>query len=161
MPSLEKLYPGDALKLTQYPYLKQIIQTGHQNIRGVIKYKDSLVYANAALSGFSLPQNDQSNTLFTSYRNGKQVSSFTNGDIAEKSLQLWKNHFSLTSGDIPDGKLFNVEVSSGQTEKPVFLSVDLETPLGFSSFLANSSNHRKVFVPSTFNMSTILKSVKA
>jgi hypothetical protein len=67
----------------------------------------------------------------------------------------------LTSGDITDGKLFNVEVSSGQTEKPVFLSVDLETPLGFSSFLANSSNHRKVFVPSTFNMSTILKSVKA
>jgi len=41
------------------------------------------------------------------------------------------------------------------------MSIDLETPLGFASFLANSSNHRKVFVPSTYNMSTILKSVKA
>jgi hypothetical protein len=41
------------------------------------------------------------------------------------------------------------------------MSVDLETPLGFASFLANSSNHRKVFVPSTYNMSIILKSVKA
>lgn len=41
------------------------------------------------------------------------------------------------------------------------MSLDLETPLGFASFLANASNQRKVFVPSTFNMSTILKSVGA
>ena len=60
-----------------------------------------------------------------------------------------------------DGSLFNVEVNSGQTCKPVFMSVDLETPLGFACFLANSANHRKVFVPSTFNMSKILKSVHA
>lgn len=39
------------------------------------------------------------------------------------------------------------------------MSVDLESPLGFATFMANSSNHRKVFVPSTFNMSNILKSV--
>jgi hypothetical protein len=39
------------------------------------------------------------------------------------------------------------------------MSVDLETPLGFSCFLANTSNHRKVFIPSTFNMSSILNSV--
>lgn len=57
--------------------------------------------------------------------------------------------------------MFNYEVRSGQTAKPVFMSLDLETPLGFASFLANASNQRKVFVPSTFNMSTILKSVGA
>lgn len=39
--------------------------------------------------------------------------------------------------------------------------MDLETPLGFACFLANASNHRKVFVPSTFNMSKILTSVHA
>jgi len=39
------------------------------------------------------------------------------------------------------------------------MSMDMETPLGFSSFLANSSNHRKVFLPSSFNMSKILKSI--
>ena len=55
--------------------------------------------------------------------------------------------------------MFNYEVRSGQTAKPVFMSVDLETPLGFASFLANSANHRKVFIPSTFNMSRILKSI--
>lgn len=41
------------------------------------------------------------------------------------------------------------------------MSLDLETPLGFASFLANASNHRKVFIPSTMNMSKILKSVQA
>ena len=39
------------------------------------------------------------------------------------------------------------------------MSVDLESPLGFATFVANASNHRKVFVPSTFNMTSILKSV--
>lgn len=39
------------------------------------------------------------------------------------------------------------------------MSLDLESPLGFATFVANASNHRKVFVPSTFNMSNILKSV--
>jgi hypothetical protein len=41
------------------------------------------------------------------------------------------------------------------------MSVDLETPLGFASFISNAANQRKVFVPSTFNMSKILKSVGA
>ena len=55
--------------------------------------------------------------------------------------------------------MFNVETRSGQTAKPVFMSIDLESPLGFTTFLANTANHRKVFVPSTFNMSKILTSV--
>ena len=55
MPNLESLYPGDAIRLQEYPLLKQIIQTGHSNIRGVVKFKDALVFANAAFSGFSLP----------------------------------------------------------------------------------------------------------
>ena len=83
----------------------------------------------------------------------------TSGDIANKASELWSTYFSDSSGDIPDGKMFNYEVNSGQTCKPVFMSLDLETPLGFASFLANASNHRKVFIPSTFNMSKILKSV--
>ena len=153
--------PGDALKLSEYPNLSQIIQTGHSSMRGIIKYKDSLVYAAASLNSNSLPQNDASDVLFESYANGSRGSSLTNGEVASKSTDLWQNHFSQTAGDIPDGSLFNVEVSSGQTCKPVFMSVNLETPLGFASFLANASNHRKVFIPSTFNMSKIIKSIHA
>lgn len=55
MPELDSMYPGDALKLGAYPMLKQLVQTGHTNYRGVLKFKDALVYANAALSGFALP----------------------------------------------------------------------------------------------------------
>jgi len=39
------------------------------------------------------------------------------------------------------------------------MSLNLETPLGFATFLANASNQRKVFVPSSFNMSSIIKSL--
>jgi hypothetical protein len=55
--------------------------------------------------------------------------------------------------------MFNVEFRSGQTAKPVFMSVDLESPLGFCAFLANSSNQRKVFIPATYSMSKVLKSI--
>ena len=161
MPELEGLYPGDELVLSNYPMLKNIVQTDHANIRGVAKFKDALVYAQPKFSCFSLPLNEASFDLFESYRGGRRVSSFSSGEIASKSMDLWSNHFSKSSGDVPDGKLFNVEVSSGETCKPVFISLDLETPLGFSTFLANAANHRKVFIPSTFNMSKILKSVRS
>jgi len=159
MPELESLYPGDALNLKNYPMLKQIVQTDHSNLRGVIKFKDSLVYANPKLSLFQLPANEPTTPLFECYRGGKRVAEHSNGAINEKSQELWQNHFTQTAGDVPDGKLFNVEVSSGQTAKPIFVSMDLETPLGFSAFLANASNHRKVFIPSTFKMSKIIKSI--
>ena len=45
MPELNKLYPGDPIQLDKYPHLKSIIQLGHKSIRGVIKYKDAMVYA--------------------------------------------------------------------------------------------------------------------
>ena len=42
----------------------------------------------------------------------------------------------------------------------MFISVDLETPLGLASFIANNANSQKVYIPSTFNMSKILHSLK-
>lgn len=89
------------------------------------------------------------------------VSNFTNGEIGERATNLWESHFSTNAKEIPVPAFFNYEVTSGQAPKPVFMSLDLETPLGFASFLANTSNQRKVFIPSSFNMSTILKSVGA
>lgn len=52
-------------------------------------------------------------------------------------------------------------MNGGQTAKPVFVALDLESPLGFATFLANASNQRKVFIPSTFNLSKVLKSIKS
>ena len=67
LPELDKLYPGDSLNLSSYPHLKQVVQTGHHNMRGVIKFKDALVYADARMSGFSLPQNSSDAQLFECY----------------------------------------------------------------------------------------------
>lgn len=114
MPELDSLYPGDALNLSSYPSLKQIIQTGHSNIRGVIKYKDSLVYAVPKFSSYELPQNDASATLFECYKGGRKVSSLSSNEITTKSSELWDSHFSESSGDVPDlTQYFKDEVNSG------------------------------------------------
>jgi len=141
MPELHSLYPGDELQLKAYPHLKQIIQLGHHTIRGVIKFKDSMVYANPSLSNNEIPENQAGDAAFSSYQNGKEVASFTSGDLVQHSRNLWNEHF-----------------SKGET--PVFISVNLETPLGLATFLANNANSRKVYIPSSFNMNKILTSLK-
>jgi hypothetical protein len=85
MPELERSYKGDSIHLSAYPNLKSVVQTGHKNIRGIITFKDALVYAQPQFSCFSLPQNNASTQLYECYRNGKRVSEFTNGQIAEQS----------------------------------------------------------------------------
>lgn len=60
MPELHGLYPGDALDLSKYPDLKQIIQLGHSSIRGVVKFRDAMVYANPKLSTKQLSDNSAS-----------------------------------------------------------------------------------------------------
>ena len=49
--------------------------------------------------------------------------------------------------------------AGGDPDTPVFMACDLENPLGFASFLACSANFKKLFVPGTFNMSQMLKSM--
>jgi hypothetical protein len=142
MPELHNLYPGDELSLKNYPNLKQIIQLGHTSIRGVIKFKDSMVYANPQLSNYEIPENSASDVVFQAYANGKQVSSLTSGDLVNHSQRLWNTVFNKSG------------------EQPVFISLDLETPLGLASFIANNANFQKVYIPSSFNMSKILHSLK-
>jgi hypothetical protein len=101
-----------------------------------------MVYANPKISNYSIPENSPSDVVIQSYQNGKEVSSYTSGDIVKSAQQLWSNHFSKAG------------------EHPVFISVNLETPLGLASFIANNANCQKVYIPATFNMSKILHSLK-
>lgn len=94
MPELHNLYPGDELNLKNYPHLKQIIQLGHTTIRGVIKFKDAMVYANPKLSNYEIPENSPSDVAFQAYSNGKQAVSLTNGDLVSSSQSLWGSLFS-------------------------------------------------------------------
>jgi len=81
-----------------------------------------MVYANPALSNYELPENSSNDEAFTSYHNGKVAGSFTSGEIVSQAKNLWSNHFSKAG------------------EQPVFISLDLETPLGLTSFLANNAH---------------------
>lgn len=100
-----------------------------------------MVYANPKLSNYEIPENSPNDVAFTSYSHGK-ASSFTNGDLVSSAEKLWHDHFS----------------NAGET--PVFISVDLETPLGLASFIANNANFQKVYIPASFSMSKILTSLK-
>lgn len=101
-----------------------------------------MVYANPKMTTMQIPENSSNDTVFESYRGGKRVASYTNNDIVGFADNLWKNHF------------------SSRDTKPTFMSIDLETPLAFASFVANTANLKKVFIPSTFNMNKILKGLK-
>jgi len=46
---------------------------------------------------------------------------------------------------------------SSADPNPVFMAADLETPLGFATFLACSSNFKKIYISGTYNMGTMLK----
>lgn len=52
MPELDAMHIGDELKLSKYPNLKHIVQTGFSKIRGVNMFKDVAVYANPAMSTY-------------------------------------------------------------------------------------------------------------
>ena len=79
-------------------------------------------------------------------KDGREASSFTSGEMVTKSQQIWDEHLA--------GPL-----TGQQTTKSVFLSADLESPFGFAALLGCTSNLKKVFIPGTFNMSSMLKSV--
>ena len=144
MPELHKMYPGDDLDLKNYPHLKQIIQLGHESIRGVIKFKDAMVYANPRLSAQELPVNSSSDNAYLTYRGGREASSFTNGEIASKSQAIWSDYLSST-----------------EHTTPIFLSLNLETPFAVATFLGCNSHFQKVYVPATFSMNKVLDGIES
>lgn len=40
------------------------------------------------------------------------------------------------------------------------MSLNLETPLALTSFIANNANLQKVYIPATFNVNKIIESIK-
>ena len=109
-------------------------------MRGVNKFRDLPVYANPAMSTRQIPENQNDWVTHLAYKGGKEAVSLTSSDLVTKSQAIWDSTLS----------------QSGNETQPVFMACDLENPLGFSAFLACSSNFKKVFVPGTFNMSTML-----
>jgi hypothetical protein len=101
-----------------------------------------MFYAVPSLSTSQLPDNTQTDKAFDCYEGGRVIASYTSADLVSQADDLWNSHFSK-AGD-----------------SPVFMSLDLESPLALASFLSNNANHQKVFIPASYNMSKILGSLK-
>jgi acyl-CoA synthetase (AMP-forming)/AMP-acid ligase II len=138
MPELATMYGGQALNLAKYPNLRHIVQTGHSAMRGVNKFRDLAVYANPAMSTRQIPDNHSDWVTHVVYKNGKEHCTLTSGELVQKVNGLWESPLSAAG--------------SG----PVFMACDMENPLGLASFLACSTNFKKVFMPASFNMSQVL-----
>ena len=82
-----------------------------------------MVYANPRLSTFQIPENKAEDLAFVSYQNGKRVSAYSNGDLAQHAQNLWNNIY-----------------SGSASANPIYMSLNLETPLALASFIANNAN---------------------
>ena len=82
-----------------------------------------MVYVNPAKTTLEIPENSTNDVAFESYKGGKSAATFTNGDLVQHASGLWGDHFKDAG------------------EHPVFMSLNLETPLAFAAFLANNANH--------------------
>ena len=95
------------------------------------------------MSSRQIPENQANWVTHVAYKGGREATSLTSSDLVAKAQGLWESSLQDSSDVIT----------------PVFMACDLENPLGFASFLACSTNFKKVFVPGTFNMSQMLKSM--
>lgn len=107
------------------------------------KFRDLAVYANPAMSTRQIPENSGDWVTHIAYKDGKEVGSLTSSSLVSQATDMWDSHLS----------------GSGDEKSPIFMACDFESPVGFTAFLAASSNFKKVFVPGTFNMSQMLHSV--
>ena len=143
MPELEALYPGEKLSMSSFPSLQMISHTGHSSIRGTIKFKDTMFYADADMTTLQIPENRADATVFEVYQGGSLAHTYSSSDMLDHAQKIYDSHF-----------------AGGDALAPVFMPLDLETPLGFACFLGNNLNGRKVFVPANYNMTRIIRSLE-
>lgn len=55
-------------------------------------FKDVAVYANPAMSNFSLPVNSSDDLTHTYLQNGREVKTLTSGEAVRESDKLWNTH---------------------------------------------------------------------
>lgn len=141
MPELIDHRPGQNLNVDNFPELRNVIHTGHSTIRGTTKFKETLLYTKPNLTTLKLPGTTGDANAIEYYKEGEYVSAITNTEILGKSKEVWNSH-----------------LSQGNKSLPVFLTLSLQTPLGFTTFISSITNGRKVFVPSSYNVAKIAKS---
>jgi len=139
-PELAKMQSGDELNLARYPALKQIVQTGFKARPGVNLFKDLAVYATPQYASKQIPVNQPDDVAMISIAAGTSRV-FESKELVNLASSIWSAGLSASVED----------------KDPLILVTDLESPLGFATFLGCSTNFKKVFIPGTSNLSTMLK----
>lgn len=142
MPELNKMYFGDALSVAKFPHLEHLVQTKFSAIRGVSSFRDMSVYATPQYSSHEIPQNQADDVVRVALKDGR-ATEYSSGDLVSHADNLWNDHFSKAANDV----------------NPIFMACDLESPMGLAAMLGCATNFKKVFVPGTYNMSSLLKSI--
>jgi len=114
MPELSTMYLGEELISNAYPHLSHVIQTGFANINGVNRFKDLPVYANPAMSSYTIPENSPDDVVLVTQKDGKDVSSYTNQDLVNSANS-----------------------SKASVSPVVFMTHCMRTPLGVSTLLGS------------------------
>jgi hypothetical protein len=71
MPELDGMYRGDELNISRYPNLKMIANTDFNELRGINRFKDVPVYANADMSSYQISENSPDDLFRIVLRDGK------------------------------------------------------------------------------------------
>ncbi|CAI2374061.1 unnamed protein product [Moneuplotes crassus] len=141
MPELIDHTPGQELKVDNFPELRNVIHTGHSSIRGTTKFKETLLYTKPNLTTLKIQGTTGDATAVEYYKEGEYVTGITNTEFLGKAQEVWNSY-----------------LSQGNKRLPIFLTLSLQTPLGFTTFIASITNGRKVFIPSSYNVAKIAKS---
>ena len=140
VPELASAYPGERVLFDNYPNLKSIIHTGHVSIRGTSKFKENMLYTNKSLTNLRIPGPSEDALAMECYLRGDQVSSLTQSELVSKAQEIYEKF-----------------LKGEDKHLPIFLTLSLQYPLGFASFIGSLMNGRKVFIPSTYNVAKIAK----
>lgn len=104
------------------------------------------MYARPTISSRQIPTNEPMFLSHVALQGGQKAAEFSSGEMVDYATELWDEQLAVTK-------------TGEHASQPVFMSSDLETPFGFASLLACTNNLKKVFIPASFNMSKMLKSV--
>ena len=84
MPELSSSRFGDELNLSRYPNLKTVVQTEHQTLLGVNKFRDIGVYTSPSMSVRQIPEN-QSDAVTHIAFNGSRENEYTSSEMVDKA----------------------------------------------------------------------------
>ena len=138
---LETADKGERVKFSRFQNLKHVLHTGKNYMCGTNKFKEVMFYARPSMTNLKIPELSGESRAITYFKQDKSLVEFTNIDLVSHAEEFRQR-----------------ELSSDEAHSPLVVSVSPGTPLGFFSLLGGIMHQKKLFVPGTFNLNTLISS---